>query len=206
MGAWSRTEGVGMAASREDAAAAEWDRLAAALNHHGICHVAPARQPRGAVPTRPVDLFLALATASHVRLQEASIPLLLTQPQLAPAAQAVIGQLHGTQRDRAVRRYVAASALQRMWRTRLRLALGEQPLIPPAHVQELGLPPLEEDYGRATLRELSAQEEAIYGYNAWAGYTSLMDLFLAEIALSGWGQRADRPERRVRTGQRARAG
>ena len=86
-----------------------------------------------------------------------------------------------------MRRYVAAAALQRMWRTRIELALRRRPLIPPAYLRELGLPPLEEDYGRAALRALSADEEARYGYDAWAGYTSLMDLFLSEIELRGWG-------------------
>lgn len=91
-----------------------------------------------------------------------------------------------------MRRYIAACALQRMWRTRIQLALGEQAPLPAKYLDELGLPPLETDYGRATLWALAAQEEARYGYDAWAGYTSLMDLFLNEIALKGWGRRAAR--------------
>jgi hypothetical protein len=86
-----------------------------------------------------------------------------------------------------MRRYVAASALQRMWRTRIELALGPSLLLEPAYLDELGLPPLEDDFGCPTLRALASDEEQRYGYNAWAGYTSLMDLFLAEIELRGWG-------------------
>lgn len=191
------------ATSGEAQAGAEWDRLAEALNRYGVCHIAPLTKPRGAVPSDPVGLLLRLAKASDVRLQEAAILLLLTHPKLAPAAQDAISRLGGVQRDRAMRRYIAASALQRMWRTRISLALGRpasEVLIPPAYLDILRLPPLEEDYGRATLRALAADEEARYGYDAWAGYTSLMDLFLAEIGLQGWGQRSDELRRRARTG------
>ena len=85
-------------------------------------------------------------------------------------------------------RYVAAAALQRMWRTRLQTDLGPQPLIPPAYLDELGLPSLEDDFGQATLLALARREEERFGHDAWAGYTSLMDLFLIEIQLDGWGQ------------------
>ena len=53
------------------------------------------------------------------------------------------------------------------------------------HIAKIGLPALDEDFGRATLRALATQEEALYGHDAWVGYTSLMDLFLAEIQLRG---------------------
>jgi hypothetical protein len=177
-------------AARE-AANLEWDRLATALNAYGITHLAPGQPAVGEdLPTDPVDLFYALAVARSVRLQEAAIPLLLTYPELADAAQSAIDRLDGVVHDRAQRRYVAACALQRMWRSRLQLALGEQPLLRPAYIDEMGLPSLEEDYGRLTLRALAAQEEALYGYNAWAGYTSLMDLLLNEIERRSWGRRA----------------
>jgi hypothetical protein len=140
------------------------------------------------IPTDPTGLFSELATASSVRLQEAAIPLLLTHPRLAPAALAAIDRLEGVGRDKAIRKHVAACALQRMWRTRLALALGPQPPIPPAYIEELALPSLEDDYGRATLLALAAEEEARYGYDAWVGYTSLMDLFLREVELRRWGQ------------------
>lgn len=190
--------------SREARVDAEWDRLAKALNGYGIRHIAPVGRPRTTEPADPAELFLDLARTSHVRLQEAAILLLLTYPRLASFAQDAIGRLEGAERDRAMRRYMAASALQRMWRSRIRLALGEQPLIPPAYLEELGLPPLEEDYGRATLRALSAQEEARYGYDAWAGYTSLVDLFLAEITLKRWGRSPDSKGRPDRSPDRAR--
>lgn len=169
----------------------EWDVLASAVNRCGVDHIAPRRRVRANLP-QGVELFRRLATASSVRLQEAIIPLLLTHPDLAPAARAALDNLTGSARDRAMRRYVAAAALQRMWRTRLQQDLGPQPLLPAAYLDELGLPPLEADFGRATLYALAQQEEARYGHNAWAGYTSLMDLILAEIGRKGWGRRRAR--------------
>ncbi|MBM2810812.1 MAG: hypothetical protein HW416_1571 [Chloroflexi bacterium] len=170
----------------------EWDRLTDALNDYGIVHVAPGADPDQPGPHDPTDLFLALWSALAVRLQEAAVVLLLTYPELAPAAQAAIARLTGREADRARRRYVASCALQRMWRTRVQITLGVQPLIPPAYLGELGLPSLDDDLGRATLLALARQEESLYGYNAWAGYTSLMALFLQEIQLKGWGRKAAR--------------
>jgi hypothetical protein len=178
---------VGVTMSSESDAAAEWDALASALNAYGVNHVAPSQRVDAPRPP-PADLFRRLALAASVRLQEAAIPLLLTHPRLAAAAQTGIEGLRGPIRDRAMRRYAAAAALQRMWRTRLATDLGLQPLIAPAYLDELGLPALDRDFGRATLRTLAAQEEELYGHDAWAGYTSLMDLFLAEVQLRGWGR------------------
>lgn len=169
-------------------AAAEWDRLAAALNAYGVIHIAPTLPPAGAVPLDATELFFALARSADVRLQEAVVLLLLTHPKLAAACTTAIGRLTGRERDRAQRRYVAAAALQRMWRTRVQLALGPQAEIPAAYLEELVLPALDEDFGRVALMRLSEQEEDRYDYNAWAGYTSLMDLFLAQIERQGWGK------------------
>ena len=177
-------------AGRDDAEAEEWDTLASALNDWGILHVAPLRRRRERIA--PEDLFWRLAEATDVRLREAAVLVLLTYPGQAPDAQAAMARLGGLARERAVFRYVAAAALQRMWRTRLQTDLGPHPLIPPAYLDELGLPPLEEDFGRPTLLALARIEEARFGHNAWAGYTSLMDLFLAEIRLTGWGRRRAR--------------
>ncbi len=90
-----------------------------------------------------------------------------------------------------MRRYVAAAALQRMARSRISLSLGRQPDIPPAYLDELGLSPLYEDFGRATLLALATEEEARYGYAAWRGYLALLDSFLTEIQRRDWGRLCD---------------
>lgn len=125
------------------------------------------------------------------RLHQAVVVLLLTHPHLAQTAWRVIDRLSGAPRDRAMRRYVAAAALQRMARTRIALSLGPQPTLPPAYLAELDLPPLDGEFGRATLLVLADQEGERYGYDAWGTYRALLDLFLSEIGRRGWGTTCD---------------
>jgi hypothetical protein len=174
----------------------DWDELATALNRFGIKHVAPARIRRRGVPKTARELFHRLALTGDARLAEASIILLLTHPDLASDARRAIDSIAGPSRDRAMRRYVAAAALQRMARTRISLSLGPRPEIPSAYLDELGLPPLEADFGRATLLALAEGEEARYGHAAWRGYLALLDAFLANIRRRDWGRVCDRPSTR----------
>lgn len=78
-----------------------------------------------------------------------------------------------------------------MWWTRLSTDLGPRRPIEPAYLDELGLPAWDQDHGRATLLALS-NAEALDGYDAWAGYTSLIDMFLCELANPAWGRRRAR--------------
>jgi hypothetical protein len=166
----------------------EWDVLTSALNRYGIRHVAPLVRRGGPAP-RPENLFRRLALSGWVRLREAMVLLLISYPHFDLAAQHAIEQLPDDARYRAKLRYVAASALQRMWWTRLRMDLGPRRPITPAYIEELGLPSLDQDFGEATLLALSNQEEARYGHDAWVGYTSLMDLFLNQLAVDpDWGK------------------
>lgn len=173
----------------------EWDILTSALNDYGVIHVAPRRRRSSGLPPSATELFERLLTSPERRLQQAAIVLLLTQPTLADCASAAIQKLSGVARDRAMRRYTAAAALQRMARTRIAMQLGPQPDLPEHFVDHLELPPLTEEYGRAALFELARQEEALYGYDAWDTYLSLLDLFLAESRRAGWGRVADRRNR-----------
>jgi hypothetical protein len=168
-------------------AALEWDTLATALNRYGIRHIAPVQRVTGRLP-RGEELFFRLATSSFVRLREAMILLLLTYPDLDVAARSAIERLAGNAGLKAMYYYVAACALQLMWWTRLSSDLGPRRVIQPDYLEDLGLPPLTEDFGRATLLALSNQEEARFGYGAWAGYRSLMDLFLGELIDPRWGK------------------
>jgi hypothetical protein len=178
----------GTAADSGPAGSDEWDVLATALNRCGIRHVAPDRWVHRGVPIGQA-LIRALLTATSIRLQEAVTPFLLTYPERAADVQGVIVTLEGRARERAIGRYVAAAALQRLWRSRLACWLGPQPLIPDAYRSELGLPPLTSNHGEDTLWALAEWERSRWGHNAWAGYTALMDLFLTEITRPGWGGR-----------------
>ena len=170
-----------------DVAADEWDTLVTALNRWGVVHVAPGWRRADGVPRTARDLFERLALVGEPRLQQAAVVLLLTHPRLAADARSVIDDLAGVPRDRAMRRYVAAAALQRMAWTRIALRLGPQPALPPVYLDELNLPPLDEEFGRVTLLALAAQERVRYGYDAWGTYLALLDLFLTEIRRRDWG-------------------
>ena len=174
-------------ANSEEAKAYEWDRLASALNHYGIDYLAPQKRIRWRSPS-DVDLFDQLARARSVRLQEGFTTLLLLHPEISDAARQAIERLDGDTRVRAMRRYVAAAALQRMWWTRLRTELGTTDQIPPSYLNDLELPDLDRDFGETALLDMSNREEETYGYDAWNGYNSLMDLFLSHYC-SGWRKR-----------------
>jgi hypothetical protein len=174
-----------------DAGADEWDTLTTALNCQGVRHLAPVKARRRGLPGTPRALFERLALTREPRLHQALVFLLLTRPELAAEARAAIDGLPAGSRDRATRRYVAAAALQRMARTRIGLRLGPQPLIEPAYLDELNLPPLDEAFGRETLIALAGQEQARYGYDAWQTYGVLLDLFLNELRRPNWGSSCD---------------
>jgi len=86
--------------------------------------------PRTGLPGSASALFERLLTSREPRLQQAAIILLLTQPALAGSAIEAVRNLTGAARDRAMRRYVAAVAMQRMARTRIVMQLGPQPDLP----------------------------------------------------------------------------
>lgn len=175
-----------MAASATYCLDDEWDQLATALNRLGVLHVAPQRRRRSGVPRTATELFDRLQRSADPRLRQAAVVLLLTRPALAADALDAIEGLTGSVRDRAQRMYVAATAMQRMARTRIRQQLGDQPDLPPRFLDNLGLPPLNVDHGRETLIELARQEREQHGYDAWGSYRALLDLFLAESRRTGW--------------------
>jgi hypothetical protein len=185
-----RSESIETKRGAED----EWDVLASCLNDLGIIHVSPQRRRRTRRGLTIRAVFERLFGACDARLNQAAIFLLLTHPQLADAARAAIDTLEDDTLDRAKRRYVAASAMQRMARTRIAMQLGPQPELPPAYLNDLGLPSLELEHGKLVLIELARQEELRYGYDAWGTYRSLLDLFLAESRRVNWGRVSARGE------------
>jgi hypothetical protein len=165
----------------------EWDELTTALNRWGVLHVAPGAPWQNGVPRSATGLFARLWRSRDPRLQQASVVLLLTHPDLAADARAAIAHLEGVTRERAKRRYLAAAALQRMAKTRIAMRLGPRPLIPEAYLDDFGLPPLDKEFGRETLLALAKQEQGRSGYDAWGTYRTLLDHFLNEIQRRNWG-------------------
>ncbi len=163
--------------------------LVSALNKLGLVYLDSSEDVTTGLPEGQ-ELFSRLWNSDDARLRQAPVLLLLTHPDLAPAAQASISALTGKVADLAKRRYVAACACQRMARTRIQMQLGASPLLPPLYLEELALPTLDERFGRMTLYTLAGQEQDRYGYNAWGMYLSLLDLFVSQSRIRGWGKRS----------------
>lgn len=152
------------------------DDLVAALHARGLCYLAPT--PTGNErPLTDDELLIGLAQAQDARLRFSLAGLLLVHPLLAERAAALIDGTAGKSLSDAVRaelkrQYLAAMYLQRMWRTRLRLYLGEAPLIPERYTAESGLPPADALFGELGLRALTAQSP----FNDWSAYEQVVDL------------------------------
>lgn len=156
------------------------DHLVAALHARGICYLAPS--PQGDEPELNDDeLIVGLATSRDGRLRFALAALLLAHPKLAERAAELAEARVGPRDDVPTpdwawtelrKQYAAAMYLQRMWRTRLSLCMGERPLIPERYSAELDLPHADEMFGEKGLRALTERS----AYNDWSSYEQVIDL------------------------------
>jgi hypothetical protein len=106
-------------------------------------------------PLDPATLLARLARSPEPRLRQALAALFVVHPELAPIAQDVAATLPAPARDQLIHGYIAAVYLRRLWWTRFRRYLGDQPELPPYWLDELGLPAPEELYGRLGLAALA---------------------------------------------------
>lgn len=156
------------------------DHLVAALHARGICYLAPT--PHGDEPPLTDDeLILGLAASKDGRLRFALAALLLVHPELAERAIRLIEQHGNPVPDRPApdrawdevrKQYVAAMYLQRMWRTRLNMALGERALLPEHFTKELDLPLPDAMYGEQGLRALTERS----AFNDWSSYEQVIEM------------------------------
>ena len=115
------------------------DDLVAGLHARGVCYLAPTPAGDERVVTDE-ELILGLAWSKDSRLRFALVALLLRHPMLSDVVERLCAQAHPAAVLGELRkRYLAALYLQRLWRTRLRLAFS----LPPgsyatALLQELG--------------------------------------------------------------------
>lgn len=198
------------------------EHLVAALHWRDMCYLAPT--PEGDEPhLTDRELIVGLAASRDGRLRFALAGLFLRHPDSADVAADMLDtrtvDLAGTTVRRSEplvvpdavwdeirRQYVAAMYLQRLWRTRLRLAHGPSPLIPERYTADLGLPPADDMNGERGLRALTEISE----FNDWSSYEQVIDMICEQpcatqspidddeildqdpIDLSHW--RIDRPE------------
>lgn len=165
------------------------DHLVAALHTRGICYLAPT--PHGDEPPLTDDeLILGLAASRDGRLRFALAALLLVHPDLAEKAVCLVEQHCNPSPDKQPptwawdevrKQYVAAMYLQRMWRTRLDMALGERPLIPEHFTKELDLPASNVMYGEQGLRALTERS----AYNDWSSYEQVIEMLCEQPCSAG---------------------
>jgi hypothetical protein len=160
------------------------DHLVAALHARSICYLAPT--PHGDEPHLTDDeLLIGLAASNDGRLRFALAALLLVHPELAEKTICLIEQRCNPAPekqppewvwDEMRQQYVAAMYLQRMWRTRLNMYLGEKSLLPEHFTQELDLPPANAMFGELGLRALTERSR----YNDWSSYEQVVDMLCAQ--------------------------
>ena len=152
------------------------DDLVAGLHARGVCYLAPTPAGDERVVTDE-ELVLGLAESKDSRLRFALVALLLRHPMLSEVveracARALPANVLGELR----KRYLAALYLQRLWRTRLRLAFGDSPLIPERFTAEFQLPSPEVMHGELGLQRLTEHSP----YNDWSSYEQLVDLLIEQ--------------------------
>jgi hypothetical protein len=140
----------------------ERDALTTTLTQLGMVDLALGGRPRRGIPPDPRGLFRRRCGSDDPRLHEAIIHL-LTRPDFAVVARALIADLTRESWDGAARRYLAAAAMLRIARPPIPEHLGEAALIGPAYVLVRSTPPLDEDFGRKALRALANAEDARHG-------------------------------------------
>lgn len=152
------------------------DDLVAGLHARGVCYLAPTPSGDERALTDE-ELILGLAGSKDSRLRFALVALLLRHPMLSDAVERLCAQAHPAAVLGELRkRYLAALYLQRLWRTRLRLAFGDSPLIPERFTAEFRLPSPEVMHGEMGLQRLTEHSP----YNDWSSYEQLVELLIEQ--------------------------
>jgi hypothetical protein len=162
--------------------------LVAALRRHGVDWLAPSDAENGE-SIEPTSLLGSLALHEDPRLRSALTGLFLLQPDLAevvPDALAGITEAHWESGVvELLARYMAAVYLQRMWRTRLQLYLGEVADLPDKYSMMMDLPSANVDFGKPGLHALADwhQRETGEVYNRLAEYNRELEFVIASLKL-----------------------
>jgi hypothetical protein len=142
-------------------------------------------------PLAPSELLHQLPASNEPRVRDATIALLLLHPDLAEHLPATILPLEEASADQLIVLALAATYLQRRWRTRLTLALGPQPEVPARfwHAWNLpdpdGPPPESPECG---LRALAVRERLRRGLPL--NYLALWEQQVDHLVSQAWRARS----------------
>jgi hypothetical protein len=159
------------------------ERLVSALRASGLNWLAPGDAHGEPIPD--AVLVASLALHEDPRLRAALTGLFILRPELASCLAEILQQLDLPARHELMARYMAAVYLQRFWRTRLGLYLGNFAELPDLYSQLLNLPDADEGFGKIGLHRLAnwhQQNEAVI-YNRLAEYRQQIDLVFAALKL-----------------------
>jgi len=120
----------------------------------------------------------------------ALIPWFILQPALHAALPPTVEVLLPTARVEIKALYTAAVYLQRLWRTRLSLYLGDFQELPDRFSRELGLPSPAERHGKVGLHALAEWHARQSGYpvNRLASYNKVMTLLFEQLKQEARGR------------------
>jgi hypothetical protein len=157
--------------------------LAASLAHLEIPYLRTTT-PAERLLLEPTHLIAALAQHDLPRVREALILLFLRHPEFASYIPELAATLPTTASTTLRHFYTAAVYLQRLWRGKLEMYLGQLPSLPDYFGQsEWGLPAPTEHYGEAGLRVLADLFRAKTGDNWLSTYQSAISLFFSQLQL-----------------------
>ncbi|MBF6589399.1 MAG: hypothetical protein IVW57_02570 [Ktedonobacterales bacterium] len=189
------------AAAPEEASS---DRLIAELRSHGIAFLTGGRDATldaevARDPLATAELLDQLARCEEPSVRYAVIALLLLHPDLADSLPSDSPDVAESARERLIVMALAAIYLQRMWRSRLTLALGPIPWLPARFWRARGLPdPDGPPLGRAAeygLQALAVRERRRLSkpFNFLSMWQQQVDHLIAQ----GWRARQRRSRRQA---------
>lgn len=174
------------------------ERLLGELRAHGITYLSGGHEAMAAASAHPMpdaELLRALARYPESRVRNAVIGLLLLYPELAGAIPDALRAADEPTAESLATLALAALYMSRLWRTRLRLALGRAPELPADLLAPLiaarGLPSPDEMYGELGLRALEQFEQARRGLplNFIGDWQNQIDHLIAQELRRGISER-----------------
>lgn len=160
------------------------EALVAELRERGVDYLMPS-DATIEQPLEDESLIASLAAHSDPRLRQALIAIFLLQPHLAPIVPRLRNELESKAAQELTAFYMAAVYLQSMWRIRLDLYLDSFDELPDYFSTELGLPDVNDEYGKVGLYELAEWHKSLspYPFNHLSEYEGVADLLFQRLKL-----------------------